>query len=355
MAAQDFLVSIIIPNYNYADFLPEAIDSALNLDWPHVEVIVVDDGSTDRSRAVIERYGSRIISAFQANTGQTAACNLGFSRARGAVIIFLDADDKLDPSLMREVAKVWHPGVSKVQVQMRVIDAQGEPTGNLLPQYTVLPTPERIRRWLAASGTYPTPPGSGNVYAREFIEQISPLAGSERASDSYYIAAAPYFGDVITIAEPLVSYRVHGRNDGSMTELDPRRMRREVARAQWRFAYAQGLARARGSQLSDSAFRFGLVTLAYRAASQRLSPRQHPLSGDTRVRLLKDVAKAFWIAQGLSLSSRVTFLVWVVLVTLAPRALAERLIVWRFVPGRRPAVLQRTLSILGTVRAVRNA
>jgi len=65
--------SIIISNYNYADFLAEAIESALAIDWPDVEVIVVDDGSTDGSRDIIRGYGTRIISLFQDNAGQLAA------------------------------------------------------------------------------------------------------------------------------------------------------------------------------------------------------------------------------------------------------------------------------------------
>jgi len=65
--------SIIISNYNYADFLAEAIESALAVDWPDVEVIVVDDGSTDGSRDIIRSYGTRVIPVFQENSGQLAA------------------------------------------------------------------------------------------------------------------------------------------------------------------------------------------------------------------------------------------------------------------------------------------
>ncbi len=108
-------LSVIIPNYNYAEFIADAIESALELDWPDVEIIVVDDGSTDRSRAVIERYAGRVTAIYKANAGQAAACNTGFARSRGDVIVFLDADDRLHPALMLELAKVWHLGVSKVQ------------------------------------------------------------------------------------------------------------------------------------------------------------------------------------------------------------------------------------------------
>src|SRR5689334_397670 len=92
------LVSVVIPNFNYARYVAQAIESALSLDWPHVEVIVVDDGSTDESREVIERYRERVTIIHQANGGQIAACNAGFARVRGDAVIFLDSDDVLHPS-----------------------------------------------------------------------------------------------------------------------------------------------------------------------------------------------------------------------------------------------------------------
>lgn len=102
MTEMTLLVSVIIPNYNYEDFVGAAIESALGVDWPDIEVIVVDDGSTDHSRAVIERYPDRIRAIFlQKNAGRVVACNLGFARSRGEVVMFLDSDDMLHPSTMR--------------------------------------------------------------------------------------------------------------------------------------------------------------------------------------------------------------------------------------------------------------
>jgi len=88
-------LSVVIANHNYAEYLRQAIDSALALDWPHVQVIVIDDGSTDHSRSVIESYGERIVALFQEQAGQRAATNVALERAAGEVILFLDADDVL--------------------------------------------------------------------------------------------------------------------------------------------------------------------------------------------------------------------------------------------------------------------
>ena len=90
------LVSIVINNYNYARYLGDAIDSALAQTWHPLEVIVVDDGSTDDSWSVIQRYGERVRAMRQPNGGQGAAYNAGFAASRGEWVLFLDADDLLD-------------------------------------------------------------------------------------------------------------------------------------------------------------------------------------------------------------------------------------------------------------------
>ena len=76
-------ISIVVNNYNYARFLGAAFDSALAQNYPHREVVVVDDGSTDGSREVIEAYGTRVIPICRENGGQGAAFNSGFSASRG--------------------------------------------------------------------------------------------------------------------------------------------------------------------------------------------------------------------------------------------------------------------------------
>ncbi len=93
------LISIVISNRNYADYVGAAVDSALSQRDVRVEVIVVDDGSTDGSREVLERFTDRTRVIFQAGRGQTGALNEGFAAATGDVIMFLDADDVLRPDI----------------------------------------------------------------------------------------------------------------------------------------------------------------------------------------------------------------------------------------------------------------
>ncbi|PMX30934.1 glycosyl transferase, partial [Pseudomonas sp. FW301-21B01] len=81
--------TVVICNYNYEHYLATAIDSALEQDHPGTRVIVVDDGSTDGSRAIIERYGARIVSIFKENGGQVSAYNRAISILETEYVIFL--------------------------------------------------------------------------------------------------------------------------------------------------------------------------------------------------------------------------------------------------------------------------
>src|SRR6516165_4440859 len=109
---QGMKLSIIIANYNYRDFVGAAVESALAVDWPDKEVIIVDDASTDDSRTVIEGFTGKVAAYFRPKSNQLGAHIFGFEQSAGDIVIFLDADDLLEPEVMREVAQIWRPGVS---------------------------------------------------------------------------------------------------------------------------------------------------------------------------------------------------------------------------------------------------
>ena len=98
------LVSAVIPTFNYGHFVGDAVESALGQTYPHLEVIVVDDGSTDDTQRVLSRFGSRIRYVYQNNRGLSAARNTGIRLANGDWVALLDADD------------VWHPQKTEVQL-----------------------------------------------------------------------------------------------------------------------------------------------------------------------------------------------------------------------------------------------
>ena len=109
------LVSVIIPCYNAERWIDEAIQSALNQTYSPVEVIVVDDGSSDGSWKKIQEFGSRVIAETGPNRGGSAARNRGFVLSRGDYIQFLDADDYLLPKkIPRQVAFLEASGADVV-------------------------------------------------------------------------------------------------------------------------------------------------------------------------------------------------------------------------------------------------
>ena len=94
-------VSVIIPAYNSAATIGRAIDSALAQDLSGAEILVVNDGSTDTTRAVLDSYGEKIRIIERSNGGQSAACNTGMAAAGGKYLAFLDADDYWLPGRLR--------------------------------------------------------------------------------------------------------------------------------------------------------------------------------------------------------------------------------------------------------------
>src|SRR5215208_2486783 len=188
-------VSIIVPNYNYERFVGVAIESALAQDHPDCEVIVVDDRSTDGSRAVIERYADRVRTVFRPeNGGQVAAINTAWPLARHPILIFLDSDDLLVPHAASTVARAWTPGVAKVQFPMASIDGEGRPLGHVAPKYPPNLDTETLRRELLTTGSCPATPGSGNAYAKWLLERVEPVAGPIWM-DGQLEVNAPFYGE----------------------------------------------------------------------------------------------------------------------------------------------------------------
>jgi Glycosyl transferase family 2 len=325
------VLSVIIANHNYERYLKQAIDSALAVDWPNIEVIVVDDGSTDGSRDIIKSYGSRIVAECLPKSSQLDVRNRGFSISRGDIIAFLDSDDLLEPSIMRRLRSVWSDRVSKVQVQMGTIDADGNNLRSNFPGYEYVPTQEDCRSWSLDTASYPTPPGSGNFYARWFLASIFPLDHScGDATDSCCVTAAPLIGDVITIPQVLAFYRVHGSNLGAISGLQPRGLHRQIIRAQQRFEYMKRIALTRGLSVTASGPHLSLHYLMYRAASFRLSPAEHPIPKDSRYLIIQHARAAVLRPQGFGLSSRTLIFLWICAVMWAPFAMAAWLMRIRF-------------------------
>lgn len=214
---QTLLVSIVIPCFNYAQYVGRAIESVARQTHANVELIVVNDGSTDDSLAVIRRaiFEHRLADAIvvdQPNGGQVASRQAGYAACRGSLVVFLDADDLLEPGALSCVVEAWRPGVAKVQYDLRLIDARGEPLGRCYRSYPGEPAAsDRIRRDFARFGTYRWPVTSGNAFARGFLEQVMPQPPN-MPIDGYLNTIAPLYGEIVVVPRVLGRYRLHGAN-----------------------------------------------------------------------------------------------------------------------------------------------
>lgn len=218
-------ISVVITNYNYERFLRAAIDSALSQD-PAPQVVVVDDGSSDGSRDIIDSYGTRVVAVLCENDGQTAAMNAGFERAAGEIVIFLDADDVLLPRATAALISGLAEGDAKAHWAMREIDEHGRFGEGLVPPEP-LPGGD-LRNAVIRDGPagIECPPTSGNAWHRRFLEQVFPLPVCREfftpGDDAYLTTLAPMFGRVALIETSLSAFRRHGASNYGDKPFDER-------------------------------------------------------------------------------------------------------------------------------------
>ncbi|BAY25115.1 putative glycosyl transferase [Calothrix sp. NIES-2100] len=232
------LVSIIIGNYNYDRFVAQAIDSALNQTYQNIEVIVVDDGSTDKSREIIDQYGERIITIFKDNGGQHSNYNAGFAKSRGEIICFLDSDDIF---LKDKVEKVVNIFKSSAEIgwcfhNIQLID---EKNNNLLgtntPNYV---TRECDFRTLINLGKIPPhiPPCSGLCFKRTVLEKILPMPSPKivSSSDHYVKFMAVALSKGFMLDDKLTLQKIHGSNAATLRkDKQYQRARKYIYTAIW--------------------------------------------------------------------------------------------------------------------------
>lgn len=205
-------VSIIIANYNYARFLNRAIDSALSQNHANVEVIVVDDASTDGSADVISSYGARIKACLRkANGGHAAAFNTGFAESRGEIVFFLDADDYLYPTAVSELLARWDDDTAQMQFRLHLVD-EGQRVKDIFPPLEVPFDSGDVTPQLARRARYQTTVTSGLAFARKALDVIMPVPEVEfrQGADGYLVTLAPLYGKVTSLDACLGAYRIHG-------------------------------------------------------------------------------------------------------------------------------------------------
>jgi glycosyltransferase involved in cell wall biosynthesis len=211
------LVSTIIDNYNYGRYLKQAIDSVLSQDYPNIEVVVVDDGSTDNSRTIIEEYGDQIKSVLQPNKGQSAALNVGFAASTGSIIALLNSDDWFLPHKLSSIVQSFSANV-KVQWVF-------DPVLMMFPDGKIVTNPSYENdiyvdvRHLAPIGKLGpmSPPHSGLAFRRALLERLLPMTTNIRmGSDNFLKFASMTLEPGLQLSSPLTAQRIHDANAGTM-------------------------------------------------------------------------------------------------------------------------------------------
>jgi glycosyltransferase involved in cell wall biosynthesis len=220
------LVTALIDTFNHERFIGEAIESVLSQDFParSMEIVVVDDGSTDRTPQRVKKFAKRIRYVRKKNGGQASALNLGFASSRGDIVVMLDGDDVWLPHKVRRVVEefeknpaagmVFHP----YQFWQPDEDCQ-EDDLTFLPVSGYLPDSPIAMRQFGGFGTCST------AIRRKLAAELLPIPPRLKIfADCYLIAAAIFLAPVASMPECLTRYRHHEANLASILQPDQGRL-----------------------------------------------------------------------------------------------------------------------------------
>ena len=232
------LVSVLIANYNYARFLPAALDALLGQTYNNWHAVVCDDGSTDDSLLVLEEYcklDQRIQVLRNSNGGQNSAYNSCYQQALGEIICFLDADDAFQPRKLQHVVDTFlhNPDAGICNHFCQVIDAAGEPQD--VSMFSFLDSGWMAEKALARGACVYVPTTSCMALRREIGDMLFPVPSrQERDLDGYLGMTAQFLSPVCVIHERLASYRIHGANMGGLSDPTTKRLQYEIRLIQQR-------------------------------------------------------------------------------------------------------------------------
>ena len=209
------LISVIIPVYNVAAYLPECLDSLLSQDYQKLEIILIDDGSTDDSGAICDRYAAmdnRILVIHQKNGGAAAAKNAGLRAATGEYLSFVDSDDYLEPGVYSYMLSALQENGAQVgEFSFRYVSRSKGEDHIIYPERTLVPAKEYVSRftkgWHCALLW-------NKLYRRELFAGIFFEEG-HRIDDEYFTYQGIMNAQTV-VCDPRVIYNYRLRGSGAM-------------------------------------------------------------------------------------------------------------------------------------------
>ncbi len=229
-------VSILLSNYNYGEYISQAIDSVLAQTYQNYELIVCDDGSTDNSREIVAEYcrrDPRIRLIAKKNGGQGSGFNAAFAVSTGELICFLDSDDIFHSEKIRCIVEA-HQRESEAGFglhRIQRVNKQRQRRG-VWPREDELPQGWYGEKMLQSGGVLANmPPTSGLSLHRTAAERIFPLPEGyplTAVADQVITRLAPLLTSVLSSREILAEYRLHGTNSYGRAKITAESMLREI-------------------------------------------------------------------------------------------------------------------------------
>lgn len=208
------LVSVLCSNHNYGRFLDDAIQSVLSQTYDSFELIICDDGSSDNSEEIYQKYAHANVKVIrQENRGQGNALTQAFNVSNGEIICFLDADDVFLPNKIELAVNEFqaNPQAGLCIHFVQPITKDGKTLGRPVPK--ILNTGWLATKSLQNGGMVPYPPTSGISIRRECGQDIFPIPDKfNRAADVFIIGMTGFITEIVAIPKSLTYWRWHGGN-----------------------------------------------------------------------------------------------------------------------------------------------
>jgi GT2 family glycosyltransferase len=262
-------VTVLIDTYNHERFIEQAIASVLEQDFPagEMEILVVDDGSTDGTPAIVRKFAPRVRHIRKTNGGQASAFNAGIPEARGEIIAFLDGDDWWASNKLTQVVQTMaqYPAVGIVGhgIVMSYLDNRQEVLTLRDGFHFRADTLKGAKCFLLRRAFLGT---SRMTIRAALLREIGPIPESiEIEADEYLFTLAAVLADARILPEPLAHYRLHDSNAFLFSKSDPQRARKKQRVLA---ALAQGLKSRLDSLGLDGRVRHALVNVVQAEADQ---------------------------------------------------------------------------------------
>jgi glycosyltransferase involved in cell wall biosynthesis len=227
------MITVLITTHNYGKFIEEALDSVLAQEMPtqELEIVVVDDGSTDDTAERLKKYKGRVQYFYKENGGQASALNLGFAKSHGDLVALLDADDLFLPRKLSLIERAFEQDSALGLVYHPCFEWNVKTNERRLSNFSLVSGDIRLEpKKFSSHFAHPT---SCLAFRRSAINRLLPIPEKIRMlADAYPANLMPFVAPVMALTEPLVVYRVHGENSYFTDASMPLKIRKKRYR-QW--------------------------------------------------------------------------------------------------------------------------